>query len=170
LLPNRSKKNWRTLLPAVQQVVVVGNGRGYLCALTTGTVEAVAVQAALDAINLELPHYRRFEISQSCPMCFLRKTVCSPLMANFAANAINARLCFRNQRYVRFERRTRGGQQAARMKKFTGKTAALEWREEVIELTLDHAPAMKLAPRWSRNWRNSSGHSNHSYRRLPSAS
>jgi len=42
-----------------QQVVVVGNGRGYLCALITGAVEAGAVQAAVDEVNSELPHYRQ---------------------------------------------------------------------------------------------------------------
>jgi long-chain acyl-CoA synthetase len=42
-----------------QQVVVVGNGRGYLCALVTGGVEACAVQAALDQVNIDLPHYRQ---------------------------------------------------------------------------------------------------------------
>jgi long-chain acyl-CoA synthetase len=47
------------LLPAAQQVVIVGNGRGYLCALVTGAVESAAVQAALDAVNAELPHYRQ---------------------------------------------------------------------------------------------------------------
>jgi long-chain acyl-CoA synthetase len=46
-------------LPAAQQVVVVGNGRGYLCVLVTGDVESAAVQAALDALNPELPHYRQ---------------------------------------------------------------------------------------------------------------
>jgi long-chain acyl-CoA synthetase len=43
----------------VQQVVVVGNGRGYLCALVAGAVEADAVQAALDHVNMDLPHYRQ---------------------------------------------------------------------------------------------------------------
>jgi len=42
-----------------QQVVMVGNGRGYLCALVTGEVEAGAVQAAVDEVNSELPHYRQ---------------------------------------------------------------------------------------------------------------
>jgi long-subunit acyl-CoA synthetase (AMP-forming) len=39
--------------------VIVGNGRGYLCALVTGTVKSNAVQSALDAVNSELPHYRQ---------------------------------------------------------------------------------------------------------------
>jgi long-chain acyl-CoA synthetase len=46
-------------LPSLQQVVIVGNGRGYLCALVTGAVESAAVQSALDLINSELPHYRQ---------------------------------------------------------------------------------------------------------------
>ena len=46
-------------LPSAQQVVVVGNGRGYLCALIAGTVEGAAVQTALDAVNPALPHYRQ---------------------------------------------------------------------------------------------------------------
>jgi long-chain acyl-CoA synthetase len=47
------------LLPNAQQVVLVGNGRGFLCALVTGNIEPAAVQAALDAVNPELPHYRQ---------------------------------------------------------------------------------------------------------------
>jgi long-chain acyl-CoA synthetase len=46
-------------LPQAQQVVVVGNGRGYLTAIVTGSVSAGHVQAALDAVNLELPHYKQ---------------------------------------------------------------------------------------------------------------
>jgi len=46
-------------LPGAQQVVIVGNGRGYLCALVTGAVESASVQAALDVVNSELPHYRQ---------------------------------------------------------------------------------------------------------------
>ena len=47
------------LLPAAQQVVLVGNGRGYLCALVTGAIDSVVVQSALDAVNPGLPHYRQ---------------------------------------------------------------------------------------------------------------
>src|SRR6267143_1935812 len=46
-------------LPAAQHVVIVGNGRGYLCALIVGSAESQAVQAALDAVNPSLPHYRQ---------------------------------------------------------------------------------------------------------------
>ncbi len=46
-------------LPGAQQVVVVGNGRGYLSAIVTGNVNREQVQAALDAVNLQLPHYKQ---------------------------------------------------------------------------------------------------------------
>jgi long-chain acyl-CoA synthetase len=46
-------------LAGAQQVVIVGNGHGYLCALVTGALEPAAVQAALDAVNPGLPHYRQ---------------------------------------------------------------------------------------------------------------
>jgi long-chain acyl-CoA synthetase len=46
-------------VPGAQQVVVVGNGHGYLCALTTGAVEAKTLRAAVDEVNSELPHYRQ---------------------------------------------------------------------------------------------------------------
>jgi long-chain acyl-CoA synthetase len=47
------------LLPGAQHVVIVGNGRSYLCALVTGPVDQTTVQFALDAVNPELPHYRQ---------------------------------------------------------------------------------------------------------------
>ncbi len=50
------------LLPEAQQVVVVGNGRGYLSVLVTGSVTAEKVQAALDAVNPDLPHYKQVRV------------------------------------------------------------------------------------------------------------
>jgi long-chain acyl-CoA synthetase len=46
-------------LPAAQQIVIVGNGRGYLSAIVTGPVSAENIQAALDAVNPHLPHYKQ---------------------------------------------------------------------------------------------------------------
>ena len=46
-------------LPGAQQIVVVGNGRGYLSAIVTGKVSREEVQAALDAVNPQLPHYKQ---------------------------------------------------------------------------------------------------------------
>jgi long-chain acyl-CoA synthetase len=46
-------------LAAAQQVVIVGNGRGYLSAIVTGNVESQQVQRALDSVNAHLPHYKQ---------------------------------------------------------------------------------------------------------------
>ena len=59
IAPEPVEEKLARLLPAAQQIVIVGNGRGYLCALVSGVIESVAVQSALDAVNPELPHYRQ---------------------------------------------------------------------------------------------------------------
>jgi long-chain acyl-CoA synthetase len=46
-------------LPGALQVVLLGNGRGYLSAVVTGDVTRERVQAALDAVNPGLPHYKQ---------------------------------------------------------------------------------------------------------------
>ena len=46
-------------LPGAQQVVIVGNGRGYLSVIVTGSVSGEQVQTALDAINPHFPHYKQ---------------------------------------------------------------------------------------------------------------
>ena len=47
------------LLPAAQQIVLVGNGRSYLSAIVTGSISNDQVQAAIDAVNPSLPHYKQ---------------------------------------------------------------------------------------------------------------
>ena len=58
------------LLPAAQQIVLVGNARSYVTMLVTGKVEPAAVQAAIDAINPDLPHYRQIRNFQILPEAF----------------------------------------------------------------------------------------------------
>lgn len=57
ITPEPIEEKLARLLQAAQQVVVVGNGRGFLCVLVTGPVEAAEVHAALERLNPELPHY-----------------------------------------------------------------------------------------------------------------
>jgi len=59
IAPEPIEEEIAQLVPGAQQVVVVGNGRGYLCALVTGDVNESAVQAAIHRVNSELPHYRQ---------------------------------------------------------------------------------------------------------------
>jgi len=46
-------------VPEASQVVVVGNERGFLTALVTGKLSGEKVQTAIDAVNVELPHYKQ---------------------------------------------------------------------------------------------------------------
>jgi long-chain acyl-CoA synthetase len=46
-------------LPGASQVVVLGNGRGYLAALITGKVSGEKTQAVLNLVNPGLPHYKQ---------------------------------------------------------------------------------------------------------------
>ncbi|HKS77108.1 MAG TPA: AMP-binding protein [Terriglobales bacterium] len=57
-------------LPGALQVVLMGNGRGYLSALVTGAVTPEKVQAALDAVNADQPHYKQVRVFQICPEVF----------------------------------------------------------------------------------------------------
>jgi len=46
-------------LPGAQQAVLVGNGRGYLSLIVTGSVTREQAQAAVDEVNSHLPHYKQ---------------------------------------------------------------------------------------------------------------
>jgi long-chain acyl-CoA synthetase len=51
------------LLPGASQVVLVGNGKGYLGVILTGNVTAGQAQAAIDQVNATLPHYKQIRVS-----------------------------------------------------------------------------------------------------------
>jgi long-chain acyl-CoA synthetase len=57
-------------LPSAQHVVLLGNGRGYLSAIITGNLMRERVQAAIDTVNAELPHYKRIRAFQIHPEPF----------------------------------------------------------------------------------------------------
>ena len=59
------------LLRGAQQVVLVGNGHGYLCALVTGDVVPSSVQSVIDSVNAELPHYRQIRHFTILPHLFM---------------------------------------------------------------------------------------------------
>jgi long-chain acyl-CoA synthetase len=78
-------------LPAGRQVVLVGNGRGYVCALISGAVERASVQAALDAVNPELPHYRQIRNFAVLREVFSNENGLLTAMGKLRRAAINAK-------------------------------------------------------------------------------
>ncbi len=46
-------------LPGAQQVVLTGNGRSFLSAILTGDLAHDRVEATLESVNAQLPHYQR---------------------------------------------------------------------------------------------------------------
>jgi long-chain acyl-CoA synthetase len=68
------------LLSGAQQIVVVGNGRGYLCALITGETTASNTQRVVDLVNTDLPHYQQIRNFTLLPHLFMAEN--SLLTAN----------------------------------------------------------------------------------------
>ena len=59
LSPEPIEEAIAAVLPAAQQLVIVGNGRGYLSAIITGSVTHEQAQRALDEVNAQFPHYKQ---------------------------------------------------------------------------------------------------------------
>jgi long-chain acyl-CoA synthetase len=91
IAPEPIEEKIAQLLPAAQQVVMVGNGRGYLCALVTGAVAPAAIQAVLDRVNQELPHYRQIRSFTVIPEAFTVENGLLTANGKLRRGAINAR-------------------------------------------------------------------------------
>src|SRR6202171_2780158 len=73
------------------QAVLVGNGRGYLCAVISGAVERATVQPILDNLNAELPHYRQIRNFLIMSESFSTENGLLTVNGKVRRDAINAR-------------------------------------------------------------------------------
>jgi len=79
-------------LPKAQQAVLIGNGRGYLAVIVTGNVTQEQVQAALDAVNSAMPHYKQIRAFHICAEPFSIENGLLTANGKFKRDAIAARL------------------------------------------------------------------------------
>lgn len=91
ITPEPVEEKIARLLQGAQQIVVVGNGRGFLCALVTGAVDRAAVQSVLDAVNAELPHYRQIRNFTVLAEPLTPESGLLTVMGKLRRDAINAR-------------------------------------------------------------------------------
>jgi long-chain acyl-CoA synthetase len=59
IAPEPIEEKMLAQLPGASQVVLVGNGKGYLSAIVTGKVTTKHAQEAADVVNAQLPHYKQ---------------------------------------------------------------------------------------------------------------
>src|SRR5436309_10381714 len=101
IAPEPMEENIARLLPAAEQVVIVGNGRSCLCALIAGGVEPVEVQAAIDEVNRELPHYRQIRNFKLIGNAFTPESGLLTLNGKLRRDAVSAR--FASEIYAMYE-------------------------------------------------------------------
>jgi long-chain acyl-CoA synthetase len=68
IAPEPIEEELRREIPGAEQVILLGNGRGYLAAIVTGKVERALAEPAFEKVNSNLPHYkqiRMFHVEQS---------------------------------------------------------------------------------------------------------
>jgi len=78
-------------LPGARQIVVVGNGHGYLTVLLTGALDPQSVQEALDRVNSDLPHYRQLRNFTILPEALTTESGLLTAMGKVKRDAIHAR-------------------------------------------------------------------------------
>jgi len=89
--PEPIEEKLAQLLPGAQQIVLVGNGRSYVCMLVAGKVTPAAVEAAIDALNPDLPHYRQIRDFRILPEAFTAEGGLLTAMGKIKRDAITKR-------------------------------------------------------------------------------
>ncbi|MGB6544833.1 MAG: AMP-binding protein [Candidatus Acidiferrales bacterium] len=70
IAPEPIEEDLRLSIPGVAQVVLVGNGRGYLSVIIAGPIERRLAQMEVERINGSLPHYKQIRAIHVEPEAF----------------------------------------------------------------------------------------------------
>jgi long-chain acyl-CoA synthetase len=70
IAPEPIEEDLRLSVPGAAQVVLVGNGRGYLSAIIAGPIERRLLEAEVERINGALPHYKQIRALHVAPAAF----------------------------------------------------------------------------------------------------
>jgi long-chain acyl-CoA synthetase len=62
IAPEPMEEELRRSIPGAEQVVLLGNGRGYLAAIVAGKVERAHAELAFAKVNAKLPHYKQIRM------------------------------------------------------------------------------------------------------------
>lgn len=92
-------------LPQAQQVILVGNQRSFLSALvttdSTNGLTRAAIQAAVEVVNADLPHYKQIRAYQIVPEPFTAENGLMTTMGKMKRDAITARYAAEIERMYR---------------------------------------------------------------------
>ena len=80
------------ILPEAHQVIVVGNGRGYLSVLVTGAATSEKVQSVLDEVNPGLPHYKQVRAFRVIPDAFSVESGSMTVNGKYKRDVISVRM------------------------------------------------------------------------------
>jgi len=67
IAPEPIEEELRLAIPGAAQVVLVGNGRGYLSAIVAGPIERSLAEAEVERVNGSLPHYKQIRALHLAP-------------------------------------------------------------------------------------------------------
>ncbi len=130
----------------------MGNGRSFLSAIVTGSVQPEQVQSVLDAVNAALPHYKQVRtfrviaepLTIESGLLTANGKLKRELIARHFNSAIEEMYAAENRQCRYFGATVRGVCTFPAMNSFSGKALSWELASGVIEVTLHREPCNEI--------------------------